>query len=568
MKKKFAFIKRLMFWTMIAALLLPVVASADSGDSWKIGNYTDEFGDDTGEGYAYIELDGTFSNSATSKSELAAGIIADAQYIFFNLLEYGSHTPTSYVNDGIYTINVKDGDGFVHSFIGGIVEGTGRILLDTRSNKEMRIILDAGGVIKFSISNGGSKYNFTINNATNFYEQFGKATFTRTNWVDGIRDGMMIVQSHWKYGVLNTSLDVVIPIEYDEINRCDDGLFVVEKDNKYGVIDTSLSVVAPIKYDYISKFGYADGIFYVKLDGKYGYIGKDGQPITELKYTDCRSFSCGRAAVEIDDKWGYIDIYGNEVIPCQYKSAGSYSEGFAWVTGREGYGQKEYLIDLDGNVICGGYDIAYEFSNGLAAVESDDKWGYINTSGEVVIPFQWDGASWFDSENGTASVSLDGEWYRIDSDGNIVDVDISYPYVDGLAITEIDGRYGYVNEEGEIVIPCEFDYATSFSDGYALVERDEDELGWGKWGIIDTTGSFVDDNEWDDVRSFREYLRVYRKMGIYPNGFYGLMDWQGNMVLDCIYQSIAYGEGYYAASTDSEWILFDEEFNIVQRAKV
>ena len=41
-----------------------------------------------------------------------------------------------------------------------------------------------------------------------------------------------------------------------------------------------------------------------------------------------------------------------------------------------------------------------------------------------------------------------------------------------------DGRYIFINKNGDIVIPIEYDDARSFSGGLAVVEKD------GKWGIL------------------------------------------------------------------------------------
>ena len=37
-----------------------------------------------------------------------------------------------------------------------------------------------------------------------------------------------------------------------------------------------------------------------------------------------------------------------------------------------------------------GYDYAWDFSEGLARVEINGKWGYINKQGESVIPARYD----------------------------------------------------------------------------------------------------------------------------------------------------------------------------------
>ena len=103
-----------------------------------------------------------------------------------------------------------------------------------------------------------------------------------------------------------------------------------------------------------------------------------------------------------------------------------------------------------------------KFSEGLAPIKQNGKWGYINTKGEVVIPCIYD-AAWPFSE-GLATVKK-GRW----------------PIGQRLP----NGKYGFINTKGEVVIPCIYDHAWSFSEGLAKVLQN------GKWSIINTEGKVI-----------------------------------------------------------------------------
>ena len=48
-------------------------------------------------------------------------------------------------------------------------------------------------------------------------------------------------------------------------------------------------------------------------------------------------------------------------------------------------------MDKSGNIVINGqYESAGYFSNGLAKVKKNGKWGYIDERGTVVIDFQYD----------------------------------------------------------------------------------------------------------------------------------------------------------------------------------
>ena len=49
---------------------------------------------------------------------------------------------------------------------------------------------------------------------------------------------------------------------------------------------------------------------------------------------------------------------------------------------------------------------------------------------------------------------------------------------DGLARVSKNGKYGFIDETGQVVVPVEYNSATFFSEGLAWVQKN------GKWGIL------------------------------------------------------------------------------------
>lgn len=59
------------------------------------------------------------------------------------------------------------------------------------------------------------------------------------------------------------------------------------------------------------------------------------------------------------------------------------------------------------------------FSEGLAAVQKNGKWGFINTAGKVVIPFKYDEALDFDDD--IAEVMQGDKVFYIDKTGKLIE---------------------------------------------------------------------------------------------------------------------------------------------------
>jgi hypothetical protein len=89
--------------------------------------------------------------------------------------------------------------------------------------------------------------------------------------------------------------------------------------------------------------------------------------------------------------------------------------------------------------------------------------------------------------------------------------DFASRFSGGLAVVGSNKKFGYVNPQGEMVIPMKYNYATPFVDGYAAVSYDEPlrypgfildvlgvarfgdstEEGIGRYAIINTKGEEV-----------------------------------------------------------------------------
>ena len=113
-----------------------------------------------------------------------------------------------------------------------------------------------------------------------------------------------------------------------------------------------------------------------------------------------------------------IDIYGNVILPCKYQTV---------------------FRNWDNN-------------DGLIGVENyDGKWGFFNTkTNSFTIPLEYD--------------------------------NMLSEFFEGLVCVERNDKYGFLNKEGNVVIPFIYDKASDFSEGFAVVKR------YGKYGYVDRYG--------------------------------------------------------------------------------
>ena len=156
---------------------------------------------------------------------------------------------------------------------------------------------------------------------------------------------------------------------YDKIEDFSKGLAAVKFNGKWGYIDTTGKVVIPLKYDSARDYSRGlKGLAPVKLNGKWGYIDTTGKEVIPLKYDSVMNFYTDLSPVKLNGKWGYIDMTGKEVIPLKYDDAYSFTEGLARVKFNSEYFDEKYFTEK-------------YFREGLARVKLNGKYGFIDKTG-------------------------------------------------------------------------------------------------------------------------------------------------------------------------------------------
>lgn len=148
--------------------------------SWALNYYVDEFDQPTSDGYVYNinNFLGTFSNSATTDSNLLVMVLADREDIAFFLYEYGrslvKNSSSRYVEE--YDITMKTADGTKHSITGTIYCGGDRLFIDDKYESKVLDALKSGEKVSFYIVQSDrttTTYLFTVN-TDNFGEKYAE----------------------------------------------------------------------------------------------------------------------------------------------------------------------------------------------------------------------------------------------------------------------------------------------------------------------------------------------------------------------------------------------------------
>jgi hypothetical protein len=154
----------------------------------------------------------------------------------------------------------------------------------------------------------------------------------------------------------------------------------------------------------------------------------------------------------------------------------------------EDYGHRWGFIDTTGAMLIPfQYEDAGSFAEGLAAVRVKDAWGYINKKAEMVIAPTFKGAWDFKGgmarvltvENKVGYINKKGQWAITPDYENASD------FKEGLAVVESEKGFFYINTDGRKTIATLFEQASPFDKGFAKVRLND------KVGLINKAGNFV-----------------------------------------------------------------------------
>lgn len=274
--------------------------------------------------------------------------------------------------------------------------------------------------------------------------------------------------------------------------------------------------------------------YYLANDYQIEYIEKNNIKAVNTQNNDYEEILLPVAYLEYDINktyYGYINTSGEVAISLNYQEAHDFDENF------------------------------------LAVVKYKDKYGLINTKNEKVLELKYDKIKYLGEGIYYYVLNKKGYLARFISYQNLENIkEVNYDDVgifnEGLAYVVRDKKVGYIDKNGNEVIPPQYNYRKdfdfSFYNDYAFIYQDK------KFGIIDKTGNIIVSPKYDDVLNkyilkfdFTEIvLSGYELIPVKVNGEWGYIKPNGDEVITPKYQEaypftdnnlarVKFSEGYY-----------------------
>lgn len=338
-----------------------------------------------------------------------------------------------------YIVSNKTQEGYRY----GYIDNKGKLVLKTEYNQLERItdIEDNKNVYLIGAKNG--QYGIIKNGEDVIKNEYQSIVYDDVN-------NLLVIEKSKKYGIANLEGKIIVPTQYNQIDitgiyiyaQNEQGITIYNSNGTEANIDTNINIINTENQKYKIKINNENGT-------KYGVIGEDGKQYIEEKYNyieylydDYFIVSLGNSKLGVIDNKDTIKIeiennslqriQGTDLLKAVTASNNStkiYSKDMkkicelenATVEKKNDYiviyndNQKKYF-NKDGKELTN-EDIYKD--NILLSKSENNKWGFIDKNGDIVVEAQYDKVTEF-NEYGFAAVKKDGKWGSIDVSGNEV----------------------------------------------------------------------------------------------------------------------------------------------------
>lgn len=365
--------------------------------------------------------------------------------------EYGQITVDNYISNNSYknagyVVANKTDDGYRY----GYVDKDGKMILKPEFNDLLRIseIVDDKNAYIIAAKNG--QYGLYKNKEQIINNEYQSITYNTS-------DNTLTVEKSKKFGVATLEGNVIIPVEYVQIDST--GIYIYaenaegKKDvfNKDGTkvdVDSNITILNTENENYKIKIDNSQG-------GMYSIIDKDNNQITKNNYSYLEYIGNDKFIASVQNgKLGVIDIAEKQIVETKYDSFEKLQKTSCF-TSTLAENNSIQIYDKDMNKVCDMESANIEVEDNYIKVYNQNDTKYFSLEGKEEKNTEILG------NNKIFASSKDGKWGFVDSSGNVV-VDYIYEKVTdvnvyGFAGIKLDGKWGVVDQNGKVILEPKYE---------------------------------------------------------------------------------------------------------------
>lgn len=343
-----------------------------------------------------------------------------------------------------------------------------------------------------------------------------------------ISNDVRLVQIGNKFGAINTKNNKLIFEEKFDYIVSSKNYLIVKNNNKFGVLTKTGKEVIPLKYDGITELN--KDLFKIKIDNKYALLNKNNLIISNY-YDEMEDIEHGILRIVSNKKMGILGIDGKEIVNPHYKYIDKFTEDTTTMITND---NKLKFIKITGETLdIGKYENYPIIQDGVAIVLQNNKYGIIDKNGKEIIPLKYENIRKLSTFRYAAT--LNRENFLIDIKkmkiSNLKDK-IPYTEVNEIITVLENGKYGFLNKEGEEIISPMYDEVGYFKNGVAIVSDFNSECY-----------KLINDNN-QEITS-KSYLYFRQRVGDYfiygiEDGTEGILYKNGDEIIKAEYEKLVF----------------------------
>lgn len=201
-----------------------------------------------------------------------------------------------------------------------------------------------------------------------------------------------------KVTIVNKKGKLPLKKTFSGINPLSNNTFHFRGIQEGGFIDTRGKILFRYQYILVDDF-HNDRVRFKTINDKYGFFNKNGKKIIKSVYDEAFHFIEKSTLAKVDNNWILINRNNKKVVNKTWTDAKKFSNGIAAVKDTSWY-----FIDTSGKpLFTKRFVDVREFVDKMAGVKINNKWGFIDIKGNVVIDCKYKRIN--DFKNGLALVT-------------------------------------------------------------------------------------------------------------------------------------------------------------------
>ena len=410
----------------------------------------------------------------------------------------------------------------------GVIDSSGKNVIDP-SYAEMIIIPDSKTDIflcTYDVNYETGEYKTKALNSKNEeifteYQKIEAIPNSDENYNLWYEQDVLKFMQAGKWGIINFKGKVLVKPEYDSINAVKGikNAYLVQKENKFGIVNNEGNTILEPIYTEITNLGKDNKTGYIVKDdtGLYGIIDYSKKKVLENKYQKIeKTYGNDLYVVTQDGVKKVINKEGQDILKEGFDDIASIlktkDQGVIFIKN-----QKYGVMTLTGEIkIQPEYDKLQEAKSGVFIATKNGKTGIIGIDKNEKIPFQYNSITYSEpadiyiAEDANYNSNIMNTNFEVKQTGMLIELNEDKGYIklrqndeykyykfeeknvkdilsqNTLFLSKKDGKYGFVDKNGNVVVDYIYDDATEQNAyGYVGVKKD------GKWGSIDNKGQVI-----------------------------------------------------------------------------